>query len=279
MEDPKKVNAIRGTGMESRRSKLIDNPLLQSTVRPSSLRRGEMAPAAEAKSSIRTAVKQVKEATKYMMSPDEEKASVFEIISDLEKQLDAAFSLKDAQEKEINHLKDKVAKAEEKAGMAEAKIKEMKGLLVSQEELSSELEFLENERLDTVGKIKSLDEDLEAKDAVIKDLENKIAALDKECESRDTRVEQIELELSSANKTIQSFHHQISLLEDEKESVGGKLEKVENELSGAITERDRYQRELEKAKESLDEIRLMLADTRARARGHYYKTGAKQAAA
>ena len=41
----------------------------------------------------------------------------------------------------------------------------------------------------------------------------------------------------------------------------------------------RIQRELEKAKESLDEIRLMLADTRARARGHYYKTGTKQAAA
>ncbi|MBF0477931.1 MAG: hypothetical protein HQL26_00445 [Candidatus Omnitrophica bacterium] len=273
MGDSRKIQASKETDTTSRRKKLIDNPLLQSTVRMSSHRDSE--PELASRSSIRSAVRQIKDSTKYIMSPDEEKASVFEIISDLEKQLDAAFSIKDAQENEIQSLNTKVDNAQEKAGMLEAKLKEMKGLLVSQEELNSELEFLENERLETVGKTKSLEEDLVGREAVIKDLENKIASLQKECESRDTRIEQIELELSSANKTIQSFHHQISLLEDEKEAVTNKLEKTDGELSSTITERDQLKRELERAKESLDEIRLMLADTRSRAREHYYKPKGK----
>ncbi len=257
--------------MEPKRRSLIDNPLLQSTIKPTMQKPAVASSAAGSKVAVRSAVKQVKEAARYIMSPEEEKVSVFEIISDLEKQLDASFSLKDAQEKEILSLKDRALKAEEKAGIAEAKLKEMKGMLVSQEEMNSELEFLENERLESVGKMKSVEEELEGKEAVIKDLGNKIAALEQECEGRDTRIEQIELELSSANKTIQSLHHQISLLEDEKDAIGEKFETADTELSSAITERDQAKRELERAKESLDEIRLMLADTRARAREHYYK--------
>ncbi|MBF0569714.1 MAG: hypothetical protein HQL18_02940 [Candidatus Omnitrophica bacterium] len=267
MENPRKLPASRGT--DPRRSKLIDNPLLQSTLKPEGTKL--FSSASESKTAIRSAVKQIKDSTKYIMSPEEEKVSVFEIISDLEKQLDASFNLKDAQEKEINQLKERVLKAEEKAAINDAKLREMKGLLVSQEELNSELEFLENERLESVGKMKSIEEELEGREAVIKDMGNKMTALEKECEARDTRIEQIELELSSANKTIQSLHHQVSLLEDEKESVGGKLEGSESDLSRVIAERDQAKRELEKAKESLDEIRLMLADTRARAREHYYK--------
>ncbi|MBF0123391.1 MAG: hypothetical protein HQL21_08335 [Candidatus Omnitrophica bacterium] len=267
MSDPRR-NPVSKVADPRRRS-LIDNPLLQSTIKPATQRPGPSV--VESKVAIRSAVKQVKEATKYIMSPEEEKVSVFEIISDLEKQLDASFSLKDAQEREIQQLKNRAQIAEEKAAVSDAKLKEMKGLLVSQEELNSELEFLENERLESVGKMKSVEEELDGREAVNKDLSNKIAALEKECEGRDTRIEQIELELSSANKTIQSLHHQVSLLEDEKESLGGKLEGTQSELSTAVTERDQAARELERAKESLDEIRLMLADTRARAREHYYK--------
>jgi chromosome segregation protein len=259
--------------MDSRKRKLIDNPLLQSTLKPSAHKL--IMPAAGTKQAVHSSFKQIKDSVKYIMSPDEEKISVFEIISDLEKQLDAAFGLKDANEKEIGDLKGKLARAEEKAGMSEARLKEMKGMLVSQEELNSELEFLENERLDTVGKIKSMEEELEAGLAVTKELENQVSALTKEIEGRDVRIEQIELELSSANKTIQGFHHQSSLLEDEKEALSDKLETTDAELSGAVAERDQYKRELERAKENLDEIRLLLADTRARARGHYYKTKGK----
>ncbi|MBF0571440.1 MAG: hypothetical protein HQL12_06160 [Candidatus Omnitrophica bacterium] len=264
-----KQEKLANRGMDSRKSKLIDNPLLQSTIKPAIQRPATTS--SESKAAIRSAVRQIKDSTKYIMSPEEEKVSVFEIIGDLEKQLDASFSLKDAQEKDINNLKERCQKAEEKAAIAEAKLKEMKGLLVSQEELNSELEFLENERLESVGKMKSVEEELEGREAVIKDQTNKMAALEKECEARDTRIEQIELELSSANKTIQSLHHQVSLLEDEKESISGKLDAAETQLGSIIAERDQASRELERSKESLDEIRLMLADTRARAREHYYK--------
>jgi len=260
--------------MDTKKRKLIDNPLLQSTLKSSPQKL--MTPAVAPKKTIHPSFKPTKDSPKYIMSPDEEKVSVFEIISDLEKQLDTAFSLKDSQEKEILHLKEKLQATEEKAGMSEAKLKELKGLLVSQEELNSELEFLENDRLDTVGKIKSMEETLEGRDAVIKDLENKIAALSKEVEGRDTRIEQIELELSSTNKTIQSLHHQISLLEDEKDAISSKLEASDTELSSTITERDQARRELERAKENLDEIRIMLADTRTRVREQYYKTKSKK---
>ena len=161
--------------MDTKKRKLIDNPLLQSTLKSSPQKL--MTPAVAPKKTIHPSFKPTKDSPKYIMSPDEEKVSVFEIISDLEKQLDTAFSLKDSQEKEILHLKEKLQATEEKAGMSEAKLKELKGLLVSQEELNSELEFLENDRLDTVGKIKSMEETLEGRDAVIKYLENKINIL------------------------------------------------------------------------------------------------------
>ena len=259
-------NKAGSKGSSSHRNKLIDNPLLQSTLKHSTVSAGA------AKKEFRPLTEKIKDPSKYIMSADEERASVFEIISDLEKQLDSAFILKDTQEKEILELQQKLRKSEEKAVMFEAKHKEMKGMLVSQEELNSELEFLENERLETVENAKSMEEERDAMSAVIKDLENKISALSKEVEGRDKRIEQIELELASANKTMQSLYHQISLVEGEKEAVSAKLEETGIELSEAITERDRSKRELERAKESLDEIRLMLADTRARTRKHYYKT-------
>ncbi|MBF0494123.1 MAG: hypothetical protein HQL28_03210 [Candidatus Omnitrophica bacterium] len=267
MESASRRPVIKKT--DTGKSKLIDNPLLQSTLRSS---RYDAGAGADAKRDIRSSVDKIKDSTKkFIMSPDEEKLSVFEIISDLEKQLDAAFSMKESQDTEIRQLREKLERSEEKAGVLDAKLKEVKGMLVSQEELNSELEFLENERLETVEKTKSMEEEILGRAAVNKDLENKINSLSKEIEARDNRIEQIELELASANKTIQSLHHQISLLEEEKESGSGKIDEIESELHTTIAERDRAKSELERAKESLDEIRLMLADTRARARGHYYK--------
>lgn len=205
------------------------------------------------------------------MSPDDEKASVFEIIADLEKQLDASFSLKDSSEKDILILKEAVMRAEEKAAIHEAKLREMKGMLLPQEELNADLESLEDERLESVGRMKTLKEEIEAREVQIKNLGNKIAALDRECEARDTRIEEVEVEASGSNRTIQGLHHQVSLLEDEKDASTGKLEELSLKLSSIIVERDRARRDLEQARESLDEIRLMLAETRARARAHYYK--------
>lgn len=258
-------------GHHFHRNKLIDNPLLQSTLKHSS------APASAVKKEFRPLAEKLKDPSRYVMSADEERASVFEIISDLEKQLDSAFILKDSHEKEILELQQELKNSAEKAAMFEAKHKEMKGMLVSQEELNSELEFLENERLETLENVKSMEEKRDAMSAVTKDLQNKILALTKEVEGRDKRIEQIELELASANKTMQSLYHQVSLVEEEKEAISAKLEETGSELSATITERDRDKRELERAKESLDEIRLMLADTRARTRKHYYKTNISKA--
>jgi chromosome segregation protein len=251
----------------SKRSRLIDNPLLQSTLKPSQ-------PAVKP-----TVLKEVKTMTlrgekeepKHLMSPEEEKVSVFEIISDLEKQLDTAFSIKEDQEKEIIRLKEQLTRSNEKAAASEAKLKELRGALVSQEELSSELEFLENERLEAGEKIKAQEEELKQKLDRIKESEAKMEMLSREIETRDTRIEQIELELTSTNKTAQSFQNQISLLEDKKEELSDKLEDAQAQISGVIADRDKYKIELERARESLDEIRLMLAETRAKAREHYYK--------
>ena len=78
-------------------------------------------------------------------------------------------------------------------------------------------------------------------------------------------------ELSSANATIKNLRERIFVLEDEKDVLSNRLEVLEAQLSSVTTERDRYQKEFAQAKESLDEIRLTLIDTRTRARERYYK--------
>ena len=67
----------------------IDNPLLQSTLKRPTASTAAKAPRAKADAKSNLAL--IKSATskqKYFMSPEEEKVSVFEIISDLEKQLE-----------------------------------------------------------------------------------------------------------------------------------------------------------------------------------------------
>ena len=85
------------------------------------------------------------------------------------------------------------------------------------------------------------------------------------------------MDLDGANKAIQGFQNQVSVLEEEKEEAVRKLDSTERETSKIVADKDRCEKELQRAKESLDEIRLMLADTRARAREHYYKEKRKKA--
>ena len=256
--------------LTSRGIRRIDNPLLQSTLRPkAALGSAAEAPKREEKPSYATKAAPGK--ASQGMSIDEEKISVFEIISDLELQLDAAFSMKDAQEEEIAKLKDILAKTESKLAASDERNKELKATLVSQEELNSELEFLENERLESGEKMRSLEDSLQKNMADKKSIESKADSLIKELDARSTRIEQIEMELDSANKTIQNFQNQIALLEDEKEDLTAKLDKSSVDSSAMLVERDRAKQDLDKAKESLDEIRLMLAETRSRTREQYYK--------
>jgi len=261
--------------LTSRSGRKIDNPLLQSTLRSKAV--SHLTTAAAKREERPAHISKMAPVKKAQgMSIDEEKISVFEIISDLERQLDAAFSMRDAQEEEIAKLKDALAKAESKFAVSDERNKELKGTLVSQEELSSELEFLENERLEAGEKLRFAEEDLKKSLAEKKSVENKAESLVRELDARSTRIEQIELELDSANKTIQSFQNQIALLEDEKEELLSKLDKTNADSSDMIMERDRAKRDLERAKESLDEIRLMLAETRAKTREQYYKKTAKK---
>ena len=188
---------------------LIDNPLFQSTLK---------APQSAVKTTTSTEIKdrlallhKELEHPQRPMSPEEEKISVFEIISDLEKQLDVAFSTKETQEAEILKLRGHLVKMEERAGSSEAKLKELKGMIVSQEELNAQLEFLENERLEAAEKIKSLEENLEQKSTDKKDLQGTIETLNKEINIKGSRIEQIELELNNANKAIQSFQRAIEI--------------------------------------------------------------------
>lgn len=206
-----------------------------------------------------------------IMSPEEIKASVVEIISDLEKQLEATFRIREAQEGDIAKLKKQLVKVDDKVTVSEAELKELKGRVVSQEELNSEVEFLENERLEAGEKIRFLEEGLEQKEVEIKEFEIKIEALAREIEERDIRMKQIELELSSTSKTVQSFQNHISLLEDEKKELLNKLEISDEQIGSMTADRDRYKKDLDKVKEDLNEIRVMLADTRTRVKERYYK--------
>lgn len=201
--------------------------------------------------------------------------NVFEIISDLEKQLDAAFSLKDAQEKEIQDLRINLEDAEAKIHSLEIKLDESRSKSVSQEKMRLELAAFENERFEAVTEKKALKSEIEFKVASIKEMENKIAVLAQDSQGWNARIGQVELELANTNATIQSLRRQIFLLQDEKEVLSKKLETTEKELSAAITERDRSKRELQEAKESLEEIRLTLTQTQARAHGRYYKKQVK----
>ena len=89
-------------------------------------------------------------------------------------------------------------------------------------------------------------------------------------------MEQIEIDLDDANKTIQGFQNKIKALDGEKHEILNKFETTKREMENITSERDQYRKESKKAKESMDEIRQMLADTREKARKHYYKEKAKK---
>ncbi len=275
----------------AKQSRKIDNPLLQSTEnKQDAVKAVEEQPVVvekvappptpspaeriEVKSKL-AAVKREIAKPKYFMSPDDEKASVFEIIQDLEKQLESGFSLKKIQDREIASITQQLESAEEKAAALEVKVIEFRKVLISQEELNSELEFLENEKLESVEKLRVFEDELRQKDIENNNLTETIEVLNKDLESKDSRIDQIELDLSSTNTIIKNLQNTIDILEDEKEILSNNFQECESEVHKLIAERDKCKKDLVVAKESLDEIRLMLADTRTKARGRYYSKKAK----
>lgn len=205
------------------------------------------------------------------MSPEQEKASVFEIISDLEKQLEAAFAAKEASEHELAVIKDRFSKSDETMMMMETQLKELRRDTISQKELNSEVNFLETERLESLEKIKGLEEEVMLKDAQIKEVETKMKAMAKELEVKNGRIEQVEYELASVHKNVETLQNQIALHENEKDELLQKIEDLSASIRDLEKERDKAKRDFEEAKENMEEIRLMLAETRTRTRSQYYK--------
>ncbi|MFC1461983.1 hypothetical protein ACFLQU_00115 [Verrucomicrobiota bacterium] len=205
-----------------------------------------------------------------MLEGDED-AGIFDIISDLETQLDLAFEMKDAQEEEITRLKQRLAPMEDNAAELQTEISTLQAALASQEERNSALEFLEDERLDAGKKIGSLRDDLSRKSLAIDKLEGQIEALSSDVEVRDERLEEVELELGGLTEATQTFRNDILLLEQEKQALTTELEGTAKELNDAIAQRDKSRDEFEQAKQSLDDIRSTLSRTRAKARARYYR--------
>ena len=206
--------------------------------------------------------------SKHGTHHQEEKDSIFEIISDLEKQLEAAFEIKDAQEREIMRLKDELQKAAQRNAAGEAKIKEIQGILVAQEKMNLHLEFLENERLQSTEQISQLEENLKNIAIQNEDLIKKSEQSAREVKDREARIEQIEAQLNSEHSTIRNFQERIYTVEAQQEELQKKLEEARRQAAVAIEEKEKSQDDLKEATESLAEIRVMLADSRARGRNH-----------
>ncbi|MEI7999678.1 MAG: hypothetical protein WCH62_09275, partial [Candidatus Omnitrophota bacterium] len=122
----------------------------------------------------------------------EEKDSVLEIISDLEKQLEAAFAIKDAQEKEIEKLKSELEMSDKRNSLGELRNKEIQGLLVSQEKMNFNLEFLENERLQATEQIKALEANINNNSIEKEGFLKRIEQLIREGKAREARIDQME---------------------------------------------------------------------------------------
>ena len=202
---------------------------------------------------------------------EEEKANVLEIISDLEQQLETAFGIKESQAKDITRLEKDLEKERQKNDSDQARIREMGDELVSQEKLNFDLEFLENERLESIGQKQSLEEGLKRQNLEKEELAKNIEQLDKDINSRQERIEQLEEELSGAHATIQNFQDHIHAAEKSKEDLRKRVEEKTQEMKVLNEEKEQYERDLKGAKESLEEIHVMLAETRAKAKGRYSK--------
>ncbi len=266
----KKGRKVGSKKTKAKRTKKIDNPLFKPTSKAA-----EPVVTAAPPPEVKIAPRRKEERPKGGASPQEEDASIFEIVSDLGRELDAGFSMRVAQEEEMAGLKERLEAAVERVAALDGEGNELKKMLVSQEALSAQLEFLENERLEAGERIASLERGTKEKSAGMKELGNKVKALTKGIDARDTRIEQIEQELDSTNATVQSFQSQISLLEDEKEDMSDRMAAAASEAEKAIADRDRSQAEMQRAKDSLNEIRLMLAEARAKARKRHYQRAPK----
>lgn len=210
------------------------------------------------------------------MLDEEDTSDVFEIISDLDKELDVAFASKDAREDEITALKQRLAGREETAVSLEAEVRNLKSALRSQEEMNSALEFLESERLEATKTIKTLEEQLDHKSVVIEDLKEQIDIYAADIKARDIRIEQIELEAVSSTKIMRDLQGRVTLLEQEKKTLIDELESTMDEMRTAIMQRDESRKELDRTKQGLDKIRQTLSKTRAKAKGHYYRKKRKK---
>jgi chromosome segregation ATPase len=216
---------------------------------------------------------------KHVMSMEDEKLSVLAVISDLEKQLNVAFSIKDAQEEELASLKQELETTQIHAAELEGKVEKLETALVSQEEMESQLEFFENTRIESVKKIKALEEDLDHQSTLLAEYKQTAQLHVAEIKTKDASIEQLEDELHKSIATLQTAQDQIALLEQQREELTNKLESAERNMRKAVAESEVAKNNYKNANNSLGEIRQMLTDTRDKARQQYYKKLKKPAEA
>jgi len=206
-----------------------------------------------------------------VMSMDDEKSSVLMVVADLEKQLDMAFSIKDAQEEELASLKQELKNTQLRATELEGKVEALETELTSQEELETQLEFFENSRIETAEKINALEEDIKRKSASLEKFRQAARLHVAEIKSKDSSMEQLEVEFNKSIATNQNLQDQIALLEQKRDELADKLTSAEIELRKTIAEWEATKRSHEQANADLGEIRKLLTDTRDKARKNYYK--------
>ena len=202
------------------------------------------------------------------LTTEEETTNVLDIVSDVEQQFDNVFVIEKAQADEINKLKKKLKEAYEKIAGFKDPSSELEAANMSVEELKEKVEFLENEKIELYDHIKKSRLDLQKQTAKYMESEKAVRMVHEETRSFLERIEYFEAQLGSVETAHNNLKKQNMLLKNEIESLVSQAKTAEQEKRHADAETEKTRIDLEKAKESLDQIRLMISRTKV-------KTGAK----
>ena len=196
-----------------------------------------------------------REATTALL--DDEASSVFEVIHDLEGQLDSAFAVKEALEKDLEGEKEKTAAL----SLENAKLKERVTFLESCEklvdEVQAELDFLNEDKSSSVIAIQQLESKLESLTEEKNGLAKELSATKIAFEGMKRKAVKLQSEVSRLEEKTATMEKLKKELDDNKLEIcraNEQIQDIESQLFETSCTKDAFDVDLQSAQKVIEDL-------------------------
>ncbi len=199
-------------------------------------------------------------------------AGIYEMVKDLEVQLNHMITINEAAERDLESSRRAVRDLERERDQLLRKLEQAKLDAQTSLELRDELRHMtrENERL--AEQLRAAEAKAQAWQEKRGELSARLARAQSEREEANEEVECLEAQLAEVRRYIEKLRTELNAARETRQHEARKTELVESRLHVVTEERDALRQELNESRAALEEIRRSIMDTNMHSQRSYYES-------